>query len=70
MAGMDKLNLLLLNYFSFTLYLRMIYPVYILRGLQSERVCKQKYHHRLSRKGYISLQDEEVRSYKLFPIHV
>ena len=29
MAGMDKLSLLALKYFSFTLYLRRIYYVYL-----------------------------------------
>lgn len=33
------------------------------RSAQSQRVRKRKYHHRLSRKGYIGLQEEEVRTY-------
>ncbi|KAK1401439.1 putative Ulp1 protease family catalytic domain-containing protein [Heracleum sosnowskyi] len=32
-----------------------------LRTLQSQRVRKRKYHHRLSRKGYIGLQEEEIK---------
>ncbi|XP_063944731.1 uncharacterized protein LOC135151101 [Daucus carota subsp. sativus] len=28
---------------------------------QSERVKKRKYHHRLSRKGYVGLQEEEIK---------
>ncbi|XP_074342968.1 uncharacterized protein LOC141680728 [Apium graveolens] len=31
------------------------------RKLQSNRVGKRKYHHRLSRKGYIGLREEEIK---------
>lgn len=31
------------------------------RKIQSERVKKRKYPHRLSRKGYVGLREEEVR---------
>lgn len=36
---------------------------------QSERVKKRKYHHRLSRKGYVGLQEEEVYLFDLFYIY-
>lgn len=30
--------------------------------VQSDRVKKRKYHHRLSRKGYIGLKEEDVKN--------
>lgn len=33
----------------------------------SERVFQRKYHHRLSRKGYIGLKEDEIKSGKLEP---
>ncbi|KAL8147496.1 hypothetical protein AgCh_004988 [Apium graveolens] len=38
-----------------------------LRTLESERVCNRKYHHNLSRKGYIGLQEDEIKKGKLKP---
>ncbi|XP_074347390.1 uncharacterized protein LOC141686242 [Apium graveolens] len=34
---------------------------------QSERVSKRKYHHRLSRKGYIGLKEDEIKKGRLNP---